>query len=89
MEILTKTYFLLLLGFVIYKLKDDEQPSTLLEEDFFKYTMSTARSKSFINMREVTGRFQLPPGTYVIMSSTYDPGYEGQFLLRTFTEKQN
>ena len=74
---------------MIYKLKNDEKPSSPLGEDFFKYTMSTARSKSFINMREVTGRFRLSPGTYVIVSSTYDPGYEGQFLLRTFTEKQN
>ena len=76
-------------GYVIYKLKDVEKASTQLGEDFFKYTMSTARSNSFINMREVTGRFKLPTGTYVIVPSTYDPGYEGLFLLRTFTEKEN
>ena len=76
-------------GFVIYKLKDGQDTSTKLGEDFFKYTLSTARSKSFVNLREVTGRFKLSIGTYVIVPSTYDPGYEGLFLLRTFTEKEN
>eukprot|EP00092_Neocalanus_flemingeri_P015176 GFUD01016393.1.p1 GENE.GFUD01016393.1~~GFUD01016393.1.p1 ORF type:complete len:558 (+),score=172.85 GFUD01016393.1:52-1725(+) len=80
---------MLSIGFVIYKVKNADQGSAQLGEDFFKYTLSTARSKSFINMREVTGRFKLPTGTYVIVPSTYDPGYEGLFLLRTFTEKQN
>ena len=76
-------------GFVIYKLKNGQDTSNQLGEDFFKYTLSTARSKSFVNLREVTGRFLLPIGTYVIVPSTYDPGYEGLFLLRTFTEKEN
>lgn len=80
---------MLSVGFVIYKLKDGQDTSTMLGEDFFKYTLSTARSKSFVNLREVTGRFLLPIGTYVIVPSTYDPGYEGLFLLRTFTEKEN
>lgn len=78
------------IGFVIYHVND---PSLLEEgklgEDFFKYTLSTCRSKSFINMREVTARFRLKPGTYLIVPSTYEPGFEGQFLLRTFTEKPN
>ena len=75
-------------GFVIYKVGSEQQTQTKLGEDFFKYTLSTARSKSFINLREVTARFKLPVGTYVIIPSTYDPGYEGLFLLRTFTEKE-
>jgi len=78
------------IGFVIYHVND---PSLLEEgklgEEFFKYTLSTCRSKSFINMREVTARFRLKPGTYLIVPSTYEPGFEGQFLLRTFTEKPN
>eukprot|EP00092_Neocalanus_flemingeri_P017950 GFUD01019424.1.p1 GENE.GFUD01019424.1~~GFUD01019424.1.p1 ORF type:complete len:557 (+),score=139.71 GFUD01019424.1:131-1801(+) len=80
---------MLSIGFVIYKLKQAEQASEHLGEEYFKYTLSTARSKSFINTREVTGRFKLQPGSYVIVPSTYEPGYEGQFLLRTFTEKKN
>lgn len=80
---------MLSIGFVIYKLKSETQTQHKLDENFFKYTLSTARSKSFINLREVTARFRLPVGTYVIVPSTYDPGYEGLFLLRTFTEKEN
>jgi len=80
---------MLSIGFVIYKLKSETQTQHKLDESFFKYTLSTARSKSFINLREVTARFRLPVGTYVIVPSTYDPGYEGLFLLRTFTEKEN
>jgi len=80
---------MLSIGFVIYKLKESQDTSTKLGEEFFKYTLSTARSKSFVNLREVTGRYKLPIGTYVIIPSTYEPGYEGLFLLRTFAEKEN
>ena len=56
-------------------------------KDFFLYNKSTARSDNFINSREVTGRFSLPPGEYVILPSTFKPNEEGDFLIRMFTEK--
>ena len=56
-------------------------------KDFFLYHKSTARSDNFINSREVTGRFSLPPGDYVILPSTFKPQEEGDFLIRMFTEK--
>lgn len=45
-------------------------------------------SGSYINRREVTKRFRVPPGAYIIIPSTYDSDKAGKFLLRMFTEKQ-
>ena len=39
------------------------------------------------NLREVSGRFKLPPGNYLIVPSTYYPGQQGEFMLRVFTEQ--
>lgn len=56
-----------------------------LDADFFANNKSVGRSPAFINLREVTGRFRLPPGEYVIVPSTYEPNEEGDFMLRIFT----
>lgn len=60
-----------------------------LPKDFFISNSSKARSKSYINLREVTQRFRLSPGEYVIVPSTYEPHQEGEFILRVFSEKKN
>eukprot|EP00794_Sanderia_malayensis_P020617 gene20617-22652_t len=80
----------LTIGFSIYKLGDDSDQyveADRMSKDFFLYNKSTARSENFINSREVTGRFSLPPGQYVILPSTFKPNEEGDFLLRMFSEK--
>lgn len=88
----------LTIGFAIYALKDGVYQSDpigqsspqfrqqLLNTDFFKYNCSVARSPTYINLREVTARFSLPPGTYAIIPSTFDKGEEGEFILRVWTE---
>jgi len=79
----------LTIGFTIYHLKNPDSAPKPLDMKFFKYNASVARSPSFINLREVSCRFKLPPGVYAIVPSTFEPGEEGEFLLRIFSEKKN
>jgi len=78
---------LLTIGFAVYHLPGT--PDGRLDTAFFRYNASCARSKAFINLREVCCRFRLPPGNYVIVPSTFRPDESGEFLLRIFTEKPN
>ncbi|XP_018579516.1 calpain-A isoform X2 [Anoplophora glabripennis] len=80
---------LLTIGYAIYHLPYPDRVSKPLDMKFFKFNTSVARSPTFINLREVSCRFKLPPGTYCIVPSTFDPNEEGEFLLRVFTEHEN
>ncbi|XP_072868183.1 calpain-3 isoform X4 [Chlorocebus sabaeus] len=78
------------IGFAIYEVpKEMHGNRQHLQKDFFLYNASRARSKTYINMREVSQRFRLPPSEYVIVPSTYEPHQEGEFILRVFSEKRN
>ncbi|EMP25138.1 Calpain-9 [Chelonia mydas] len=76
---------MLTIGYAIY-----ESPSKdgHLNKDFFRYHPSKARSKTYINLREVSDRVKLPPGDYVIVPSTFEPHQEADFCLRIFSEKK-
>ncbi|XP_051024758.1 calpain-9 isoform X2 [Acomys russatus] len=76
---------MLTIGYAIYQCPDKDGH---LSRDFFKYHASLARSKTFINLREVSGRFQLPPGDYILVPSTFEPHQEADFCLRIFSEKR-
>ena len=47
----------------------------------------TGNSGNYINKREVTCRFRVSPGYYLIIPSLFEYNIEGKFLLRVFTEK--
>ncbi|XP_015594768.1 calpain-A isoform X4 [Cephus cinctus] len=79
----------LTIGFAIYHLQYPDRLPKPLDINFFKYNISVAKSPSFINLREVSCRFKLPPGVYCIVPSTFDPNEEGEFLLRIFSENKN
>merc|ERR1719351_238069 len=77
------------IGFAIYALKKGMSKDQPLKKDFFLYNQSVARSRNFINLRENSQRFKLPPGNYVIVPSTFSANEEADFLLRIFTEKRS
>ncbi|XP_030261158.1 calpain-3b isoform X2 [Sparus aurata] len=80
----------LTIGFSIYQVpKEMCGQNQHLQKDFFLYTASKAKCKTYINLREVTERFRLPPGEYVIIPTTFQPHQEGEFILRVFSEKQS
>ncbi|XP_011494176.1 PREDICTED: calpain-A isoform X2 [Ceratosolen solmsi marchali] len=79
----------LTIGFAIYHLENPDYVPKPIDINFFKYNASAARSPSFINLREVSCRFKLPPGVYCIIPSTFDPNEEAEFLLRIFSENKS
>uniref|UniRef100_A0A8C4HJK9 Calpain 9 n=1 Tax=Dicentrarchus labrax TaxID=13489 RepID=A0A8C4HJK9_DICLA len=73
------------IGFAVYKAPDEVDH---LGKDFFRYNGSKARSRTYINMREVSERFTLPPGKYLLVPTTFQPHHEADFLIRIFSEKK-
>ncbi|XP_046288069.1 calpain-9 isoform X3 [Marmota monax] len=76
---------MLTIGYAIYQSPGNDEH---LDKDFFRYHASLARSKTFINLREVSDRFRLPPGEYILVPSTFEPHQEADFCLRIFSEKK-
>ncbi|KAA0712342.1 Calpain-2 catalytic subunit [Triplophysa tibetana] len=78
------------IGFAIYEVPDEYKGrnNIHLGPDVLLRTRSVAGSSTFINLREMSERFKLPPGEYVIIPSTFEPHRKGSFLLRVFTEKE-
>ncbi|XP_027043249.1 calpain-9-like isoform X2 [Pocillopora damicornis] len=78
---------MLTIGFSIYKVTDEDLKGGRADRNFFAYHASTARSPVFINSREVTGRYTLDPGSYLIIPTTFEPNHTGEFIVRIYSEK--
>uniref|UniRef100_UPI00398F74E4 calpain-2 catalytic subunit-like n=1 Tax=Pristiophorus japonicus TaxID=55135 RepID=UPI00398F74E4 len=78
------------IGFAVYEVPDEykSQTNVQLRRDFFMTHASSAKSETFINLREVMSRLALQPGQYFIVPSTFQPNKNGNFAIRVFTEKQ-
>uniref|UniRef100_A0AC35TZX3 Calpain catalytic domain-containing protein n=1 Tax=Rhabditophanes sp. KR3021 TaxID=114890 RepID=A0AC35TZX3_9BILA len=72
----------LAIGFAVYDAGNMTGP---LDQSFFAANKSYCRSPAFINLREMTARFRVPPGNYVIVPSTFEPNEEAEWMLRIFT----
>lgn len=59
-----------------------------LGQRFFLSHQPAARSNTYVNLREVSGRARLPPGEYLVVPSTFEPFQDGDFCLRVFSEKE-
>ena len=59
-----------------------------LTRKFFSKHGPLAMSPQYINMREIVGRYKLPPGDYCIVPTTYEANEEADFVIRVFTEKR-
>ncbi|WKX98459.1 hypothetical protein Q1695_013832 [Nippostrongylus brasiliensis] len=70
------------IGFAVY---DAGGTTGRLSKGFFQSNKSSMRSAAFINLREMTGRFRVPPGNYVVVPSTFEPNEEAEFMLRVYT----
>jgi calpain, invertebrate len=79
----------LYIGFAVYRLTGRDLAKKPQNLNFFESNTSVASSPAFVNLREVSCRFKLQPGHYLIVPSTFYPNKEGEFLIRVFSESSN
>lgn len=75
--------------FKLFKINDDVEIDENVTTGLRLYGSQVERigaSGSYINSREVTKRFRVDPGYYLIIPSTYDEDRNCEFLMRTYTE---
>lgn len=76
--------------FRFYRIKNDDDAEKAKTNGIRLYAGQLERigvSGKYINTREITKRFRVEPGNYLIVPSCYDANRKGDFLLRLFTEK--
>lgn len=73
--------------FRILNQKDADSSKRLGTKLYASQLEKLGNTGNYMNLREITKRFRLSPGNYLIIPSCFDEGSEGEFLLRIFTEK--
>jgi calpain len=76
--------------FRLYRIKDDSAVDESKTSGLKFYSNQLDRigsSGSYINSREVTKRFRVEPGYYLIIPSTYEEDKSCEFMLRILTEE--
>ncbi|XP_036133412.1 calpain-8 [Molossus molossus] len=81
---------LLSIGYAVYKVPKELESHTdvHLGQRFFLDHQPSARSGTYVNLREVSARVRLPLGEYLVVPSTFQPFQDGAFCLRLFSEKK-
>ncbi|KAL4829117.1 hypothetical protein H8958_021086 [Nasalis larvatus] len=81
---------MLSIGYAVYQVlvQLESHTDAHVGRDFFLDYQPLARTSTYVNLREVSGRARLPPGEYLVVPSTFEPFKKGEFCLRVFSEKK-
>ncbi|VDI28787.1 Hypothetical predicted protein, partial [Mytilus galloprovincialis] len=74
------------IGFKVYKLREFQR-RPLDGESALRNNLILQKRSGYEYNREVTRRFELDPGVYALIPSTYEAHVEAKFMLRLYTEK--
>uniref|UniRef100_A0A182P1C7 Calpain catalytic domain-containing protein n=1 Tax=Anopheles epiroticus TaxID=199890 RepID=A0A182P1C7_9DIPT len=80
----------LTIGFIVYRVTVEDLRQKPVPKQFFQqHDHAIVGGSIFINAREVSCRLTLDAGLYLVIPSTFEPGEEGDYLLRIFTARGN
>uniref|UniRef100_A0A182WD04 Calpain catalytic domain-containing protein n=1 Tax=Anopheles minimus TaxID=112268 RepID=A0A182WD04_9DIPT len=80
----------LTIGFIVYKMTSEDLRQKPVPKSFFQqHDHAIVGGSIFINAREISCRLTLDAGLYLVIPSTFEPGEEGDYLLRIFTARGN
>nr|KAG8539623.1 hypothetical protein GDO81_020624 [Engystomops pustulosus]KAG8539624.1 hypothetical protein GDO81_020624 [Engystomops pustulosus] len=80
----------LVIGFEIFKVPDQFRDMTLVSQRATALSSLIPMALTpYIAKRDITGRYELAPGQYLIIPTTFMPQEESSFSLRVFTETQH